>query len=101
MEVEVRYVGEYQQVAGTRKDTVEVPDDAVLGDVLTLLAQRYGVHFTQRVFTDSGELRDDCWVYVGEDPAQSLDGLDTPLRTGEQIKLMFVGSIMGGELKEA
>ena len=95
MEVEVRYVGEYRLLAGTGKEMVDVDDDGILDDVLTLLVERYGAEFGERVYTPEGELSETCTVFVGDIPAQNTGGLETPL-TGEPIKLMFLGAIEGG-----
>lgn len=82
MEVEIRYVGEYAEAAGTRREVIDVHDEAALEDVVKLLIGQHGERFSKAIFDPTGEL--DCRLSMGEINADSLDDLDFQI-TGDPI----------------
>jgi len=65
---------------------------ATLSDVLTDLTQQHP-GLKQHLFED-GELRHFVNIFVGEDNARDLDGLETPV--SEDDALRIIPSIAGG-----
>ena len=78
---------------GEREVTVEVPDAAVLGDVVTALAARYPA-LGRRIVDETDELRRFANVYVGQDECRRMQGLGTPVPPGVDVSI--IGSIAGG-----
>lgn len=78
---------------GEREVEVEVPDAAVLGDVVTALAARY-LALGRRIVDETGELRRFANVYVGHEECRRLQGLATPVPMGVDVSV--IGSIAGG-----
>lgn len=78
---------------GHRDVEVDVPDDAVLGDVVTTLGLRYPA-LARRIVDETGELRRFANVYVGHEECRRLQGLATPVPPG--IDVSIIGSIAGG-----
>ena len=78
---------------GHREVEVDVPDDAVLGDVVTALAAVYPA-LTRRIVDETGELRRFANVYVGHEECRRLQGLATPVPIGVDVSI--IGSIAGG-----
>ena len=78
---------------GERAVQVEVPDAAVLGDVVTALATRYPA-LGRRIVDETGELRRFANVYVGLEECRRLQGLATAVPAGVDVSV--IGSIAGG-----
>ena len=78
---------------GHREVEVDVPDDAVLGDVVTALAAAYPA-LTRRIVDETGELRRFANVYIGHEECRRLQGLATPMPMGVDVSI--IGSIAGG-----
>ena len=78
---------------GERKVEVEVPDAAVLGDVVTALAARYPA-LGRRIVDETGELRRFANVYIGQDECRRMQGLATPVPP--EVDVSIIGSIAGG-----
>jgi molybdopterin converting factor small subunit len=49
---------------------------------------------TKRLLDDRGELRRFVNIFLGEDNIRDLDGLDTPVRSGDEIAIVL--AIAGG-----
>ena len=64
-----------------------------VGEALTDLVNQYP-SLRQHLFNDRDELRPFVNVFLGEEDVRHLQGLDTPLTSGEQ--LMIIPSIAGG-----
>ena len=78
---------------GHRDVEVEVPDGAVLADVIDDVAGRYPA-LARRIVDETGELRRFANVYVGAEECRRLQGLATPVPPG--IDVSIIGSIAGG-----
>lgn len=78
---------------GHRDVEVEVPDGAVLADVIDDVAGRYPA-LARRIVDETGELRRFANVYVGAEECRRLQGLATPVPPG--IVVSIIGSIAGG-----
>ena len=79
--------------AGHREVEIDVPDDAVLGDVVTELTLRYPA-LGRRIVDETGALRRFANVYVGQDECRRLEGLATLVRPGVDVSI--IGSSAGG-----
>ena len=78
---------------GHRDVEVEVPDGAVLADVIDDVAGRYPA-LARRIVDETGELRRFANVYVGAEECRRLQGLATPVPPGVDVSI--IGSIAGG-----
>ena len=78
---------------GHRDVEVEVPDGAVLADVIDDVARRYPA-LARRIVDETGELRRFANVYVGAEECRRLQGLATPVPPGVDVSI--IGSIAGG-----
>lgn len=72
---------------------VDVPEGAVLGDLVNDLGRRYPA-LARRIVDETGQLRRFANVYVGVEECRRLQGLSTPLAPGLDISI--IGSIAGG-----
>ena len=78
---------------GQREVEVDVPDGALLGDVVAALALRYPA-LSRRIVDETGEMRRFANVYVGQEECRRLQGLATPVPPGVDVSI--IGSIAGG-----
>ncbi len=67
------------------ESTAEV-EGATVGEVLDSLYERYG-ELRSRIAEDGG-LRRFVNVYVGGEDIRFLDGLDTPVRDGDEVTIL-------------
>ncbi|MGI8553907.1 MAG: ubiquitin-like small modifier protein 1 [Dehalococcoidia bacterium] len=68
-------------------------DGANLGEVITTLDQQYP-GLKERIFDESGELRRFVNVFVNGEDVRFLSGLQTPLKSGDEISI--VPAVAGG-----
>ena len=78
--------------AATDGEGVAKVDGSTVGEVLDALYDRYG-ELRSRIAEDGG-LRRFVNVYVGGEDIRFLDGLDTPVKEGDEISI--VPAIAGG-----
>ena len=78
---------------GQREVIVDVPQGAVLGDVVDDIALHYPA-LARRIVDETGQLRRFANVYVGVEECRRLQGLSTPVAEG--IDVSIIGSIAGG-----
>ena len=86
------------RVAGAKqpKGVVEgalLPDDAKVGDVLRAL-DRAHPGLGERIFDDAGGLRRFVNVFVADEDVRFLQGLETPVGTGQTVSI--VPAVAGG-----
>ena len=91
MTVTVRVPTTLRPLAGGNS-TVAV-EGATLGDVLKALDAAHP-GFTDRLLDDEGNLRRFVNVFVADDDARFLDGLNTPVPDGETVSI--VPAVAGG-----
>ncbi len=60
----VRLFGSVHDVVGRTKDELQLPDDASVRDLLSVLCSRYGDAFTRRILTRNGKLQTYTRIFV-------------------------------------
>ena len=96
MEVTVDYLGHIKQTLAIREaETVRLRDKALLRDLLSSLAQKYGEPFQKAVYEPgSPDLKPHYILSVNGLLLNQLKGLETKLKNGDCITLMPV--VTGG-----
>ena len=100
MRVEVRFYGFVRDIIGASDAstvTLEMPTPSTLGELVNLLAKKFGEKFSQRVLTVTGELESNVRVFVGDTQTASLeevlgDGEDSFAR----VKVFVLSGTAGG-----
>lgn len=82
-----------EYAGGSRAVPVEVPPDAVLGDVIAALGSQFPM-VQRRIVDETGKLRRFVNVYVGNDECRPLGGLGVRVPPDTQVSV--IGSIAGG-----
>jgi molybdopterin synthase catalytic subunit len=78
-EIVVRYFAPIRDATGRDEDRIELGAGSRLGDLLRLVAARYGVD--ERMITN-------CLVTVNGKGAAQLAGADTELHAGDRVSLL-------------
>lgn len=88
MEVALRYYAMVRDAAGKTAETLSLPEDATVMDLINHLIGLYGDSFRGYVYGDEGRLIDYLLFSVNEVDIRSLDCFDTVLRDGDRISMM-------------
>jgi sulfur-carrier protein len=72
--------------AATEGEALATVEGSTVGEVLDSLYERYG-ELRSRIAEDGG-LRRFVNVYVGGDDIRFLDGLDTPVKDGDEVTIL-------------
>jgi MoaD family protein len=93
--INVHFLGATQIDLGIRNTTAHLKHISNLKDLLVNLATNLGSKFHKYVFDpNSNELNDNITILVNGRHFTTLDGLETPLKTGDEVS--FFPPIGGG-----
>ncbi len=88
MEVEVRYYAMLRDAAGTRRESLVIPEGSSFGDLMGVVAEKYGPVFHRYLFDDEGRERDYLSFMVNGVSVHSQEGFDTPLADGDVVAVL-------------
>ncbi len=91
MSVVVRIPNPLRKITNDQ-DKVSVEGDTLLQVIDSLEAEHIGIK--ERICDEAGELRNFVNVYVNGEDARFLDGLQTPVKSGDEISI--VPAVAGG-----
>ncbi len=96
LKVTVEYLGYIKQTLGVEQgEQVELKDDALVRDLLTLLAEKHGEPFKKAVYEPNGlDLKPHHILSVNGLLLNQLNGIETKLEDGDRVVLMPV--VTGG-----
>ena len=96
MKVTVEYLGYIKQTLGVEQgERIELKDDALVRDLLTLLAEKHGEPFKKAVYEPNGpDLKPHHILSVNGLLLNQLNGIETKLKDGDRVVLMPV--VTGG-----
>jgi molybdopterin converting factor small subunit len=92
MRVHVHYTTQIKSALGVTQETVELPAQAGVPDLLRILAERYQEPFHRLVFTVEGNLLPSILLCVGDRQVDPHDA--DPLLDGATVT--FLSAISGG-----
>jgi molybdopterin synthase sulfur carrier subunit len=94
LKVTVDYLGHIKALIGAEKaETIEIKDGASLGDLLLLLAEKYGDAFKKTIYEPNGsDLKPNFILTVNGFLLNQLPGISTRLKEGDRIVLMPIVS---------
>ena len=88
VEVEVRYYAMLREAAGTRRENLVIPEGSSFGDLMGIVAEKYGPVFHRYLFDDEGRERDYLSFMVNGVSVHSCEGFDTPLADGDVVAIL-------------
>ena len=96
LKVTVEYLGYIKQTLGVEQaEKVELEDDALVRDLLLLLAEKHGEPFQKAVYEPKGvDLKPHYILSVNGLLLNQLNGIETKLKDGDRAVLMPV--VTGG-----
>ncbi|WP_223791008.1 MoaD/ThiS family protein [Methanobacterium spitsbergense] len=90
--IEIKFLTRFIDITGEKNIKIEdVPDIKTL---VEFLCKKYDESFKEVLFDENGNLRDYLKVMINGEDIRDINGLDTPLKDGDQI-VMFQ-TIAGG-----
>jgi len=95
LKVKVEYLGHIKEIIRSgRGEELEVPEGATLGDLLLMLAEKYGKPFREAVYEPGGtDVKQSFIVTVNGYLLNQLeDGVQTKLKHGDHVILMSIVS---------
>ncbi|MCS7124329.1 MAG: MoaD family protein [Candidatus Bathyarchaeota archaeon] len=95
MRIKVEYLGHIREIIHSgREEEIEIPEGASLGDVLFMLAEKYGEPFKKAVYEPgSSDVKQTFIITVNGYLLNQLDsGVKTKLKHGDHIILMSIVS---------
>ena len=96
LRVTVDYLGHIKQSLGVQQtETVQLKDEALVCDLLSLLAEKHGEPFRKAVYEPKGlDMKPHYILSVNGLLLNQLKGLETKLKDGDRVVLMPV--VTGG-----
>lgn len=94
MKVTVEYLGHIKTIIGVEQaEKLELKDDASVGDLLFLLAEKHGENFKKAIYEPSGlDLKSNFILTVNGLLLNQLNGIETKLKDGDRVVLMPIVS---------
>ena len=94
MKVTVEYLGHIKTIIGVEQaEKIELKDDASVGDLLFLLAEKHGENFKKAIYEPSGlDLKSNFILTVNGLLLNQLNGIETKLKEGDRVVLMPIVS---------
>jgi len=94
LKVAVEYLGHIKRLIGVEQaEAIELEDDALVADLLFLLAEKHGESFRKAIYEPSGlDLKSNFILTVNGLLLNQLDGIKTKLKDGDRVVLMPIVS---------
>jgi molybdopterin synthase sulfur carrier subunit len=90
--IEIKFLTRFLEITGERN--TQIDDVNNISDLVDVLYQKYGKEFKDLLMDAHGNLRDYLKIMINGEDIRDIEGLDTPLKDGDQI-VMFQ-TIAGG-----
>jgi molybdopterin synthase sulfur carrier subunit len=88
MEVEVRYYAMLREAAGRKKEMIELPEKASVGDLMNLVVGKYGDDFYRYVYDGQKRVRDYLSFMLNGINVNSINGFETQLKDGDVLSVL-------------
>lgn len=94
LKVQVEYLGHIKNITGQkREEPIETSDDVTVGDLLSLLSERYGEPFKKAIYEPkTSDVKPNYIVAVNGYLLNQLGGLETRLKKGDRVTLLPIVS---------
>lgn len=88
MRVLVRFYSVFEKVTGRREWVAQVKQGATLKELLKMLFKEFGPAFKELVVSGEWTVKTSCVVLLNGQNVILMEGLDTPLKDGDEIWLL-------------
>ena len=90
--INVKFLTRFIDVTGEKNTEIEITGN--ISDLVDNLSNKYDESFKELLLDDNGRIRDYLKVMLNGEDIRDIQGLDTPLKDGDQV-VMFQ-TIAGG-----
>jgi molybdopterin synthase sulfur carrier subunit len=90
--IEIKFLTRFLEITGERN--TQIDDVNNISDLVDILLQKYGKEFKDLLMDANGNLRDYLKIMINGEDIRDIEGLETPLKDGDQV-VMFQ-TIAGG-----
>jgi MoaD family protein len=94
LKVKIEYLGHIKKMVGDRRvEEVEIKDNAIVADLLTVLSEKYGEPFKKAIYEPkAADVKSNFIVTVNGYLLNQLDGVQTKLKDRDHVVLMPIVS---------
>jgi MoaD family protein len=94
LKVKIEYLGHIKKMVGDRRvEEVEIKDNAIVADLLTVLSEKYGEPFKKAIYEPkAADVKSNFIVTVNGYLLNQLDGVQTKLKNRDHVVLMPIVS---------
>ncbi len=86
MSVKIKFFAMFREVVGTNELYIDVDGDKDIRQVLMELCERYS-DLREKIFDSEGNLNEYANVLVNRRHINSIDGMDTKIKDGDEIAI--------------
>lgn len=90
LNIKIRYVGLVRNIFGKKEEAIDLPKQATVLDLLSILAERHGDDFRASVFSAGGNLQPLARVLLDGVDIEEIGGLNAVVRCGEQVSIVVL-----------
>ena len=94
--IEVKFLGLTRTETGTAKDQVELPENATVRDVISVLTEKYGARLERTLLNTGGQCCTMARVSVDGINIDKTGGLDSAIRNVREISFVSLAPLAGG-----
>jgi len=89
MKVNAKFFASVREITGKKEELVELKDDATVGELLKILAEKYGKKFKEYVFDEkTNSPRNSLQFLMDGRSVTTMNGLQTKLYEGCQFAII-------------
>jgi MoaD family protein len=94
LKVKIEYLGHVKKMVGDKRvEEVEIKDNAMVADLLTVLSEKYGEPFKKAIYEPkAADVKSNFIVTVNGYLLNQLDGVQTKLKNRDHVVLMPIVS---------
>jgi len=94
LKVKIEYLGHIKNIVGDRRnEEIEIKDNAIVADLLTVLSEKYGEPFKKAIYEPKAtDVKSNFIVTVNGYLLNQLDGVQTKLKNRDHVVLMPIVS---------
>ena len=94
LKVKIEYLGHIKKMVGDRRvEEVEIKDNAIVADLLSVLSEKYGEPFKKAIYEPkAADVKSNFIVTVNGYLLNQLDGVQTKLKNRDHVVLMPIVS---------
>lgn len=78
----------FREITRKREEEIELESAVTVGDLMSILSEKYGHQFTDYIYDKKGKVRPFIIFLVNGKSITTLRGLETKLRDGDKVAIL-------------